>query len=227
MKPLLLVEDEPVLRREISAFLRDAGWQVSEAATLAECDRQLDSQPPSIIILDLGLPDGDGIDLIARLRQRSLPLGIIVLTARTSVADKLKGLNIGADHYLPKSVGLDELAVTVTALARRLDLGGVNPDWVLVASGRKLVPPGHAAIDLSPQDYAVLHALMQAAGNIVSRRTLVEVMGDDFLTSDPARLDTQMRRLRKKLQDSASLELPVKTLRNEGYQFFAPAQLRE
>lgn len=227
MKPLLLVEDEPVLRREIAAFLRDSGWQVSEAATLAECDRQLDTRPPAIIILDLGLPDGDGIDLIARLRQRGLPLGIIVLTARTSVTDKLKGLNIGADHYLPKSVGLDELAVTVTALARRLDLGGVSLDWVLVANGRKLVPPGYAPIDLSPQDHAVLRALMQAAGSIVSRRKLVEAMGDDFFTSDPARLDTQMRRLRKKLQDSTALELPVRTLRNEGYQFHAPALLRD
>ena len=179
MKPILLVEDEPILRREICEYLRDSGWQVSEAATLAECKKYVHACPTSIVILDLGLPDGDGMHLIAQLRERGLPIGIIVLTARTAEVDKLRGLSVGADHYLPKSASLDELGSTVRSLSRRLDLGGVTPDWVLLASGRKLVPPGHAAIDLSAQDYAVLHALMGAAGSIVSRRTLVDAMGDD------------------------------------------------
>lgn len=225
MRHILLLEDEPILRREIAAFLRDLGWPVSETGSLAEFEHALAVSHPSIAMLDLGLPDGDGIDLIVRLRERGLPLGIIVLTARASEVDKLKGLTVGADYYLPKSASFEELGATLAALARRLDLGGVSLGWTLVASGRKLIPPGHAAIDLSPQDYAVLHTLMQAAGTVVTRRVLVESIGGIYATTDPARLDTQMRRLRKKVQDQEGLELPVKTLRNEGYQFYAPVRL--
>jgi DNA-binding response OmpR family regulator len=222
---LIILEDEPVLRREIAEYLRDQGWQVSEAGSIGDFERQWAPAHHNLAIVDLGLPDGDGLDLIAKLRASGSPLGIIILTARGAEAAKLKGLSAGADHYLPKSVSFEELAATALALARRLGMGGVSLDWVLVASGRKLLPPGHGAIDLSPQDYAVLRILMSSANRIVSRRDIVEALGNNYLTTDPARLDSQMRRLRKKVGEATGLDLPLKTLRNEGYQFYSTTRI--
>jgi DNA-binding response OmpR family regulator len=152
-------------------------------------------------------------------------LGIIVLTARSGVPDRLAGLARGADHYLPKSTDLDELAGIVAALQRRLDVGGLSLHWLLQTAGRTLVPPGLAPIDLSPNDFAVLKTIMDSKGQPVPRRAIVDALGDDHFTADPARLDTQMRRLRRKVTEATGKDLPIKTLRNEGYQFYAPAKV--
>jgi DNA-binding response OmpR family regulator len=91
------------------------------------------------------------------------------------------------------------------------------------SAGRKLIPPGEPPIELSAQDYAVLSLIVAGNGEPVSRRSIVEALGSDYDTTDPARLDTQLRRLRRKVSEATGKELPIKTLRNEGYQFFAPA----
>lgn len=225
MASIILLEDETILLGEFADFLTQCGHTVRAVSTLAEFDRCFDPERHAIAIIDIGLPDGNGLELVARLRARKLSLGIIILTARSSLPDKLSGLDCGADHYLPKSTDLAELAGIVASLARRLDHGGLNLRWVLRSSGRKLIPPGWPPIDLSPQDYVVLRLLFEGAGQTVSRRAIVDALGGDYATTDPARLDTEMRRLRRKVNESTGKELPIKTLRNEGYQFFAPAAI--
>lgn len=225
MADIILLEDERILRRELADFLTHNGHIVTAAGSLAEFERCFQPERHAIAIIDIGLPDGNGLDLVRQLRAQKMNLGIIILTARSSMPDKLNGLDGGADHYLPKSTDLSELAGVVGALARRLDFGGVSLCWVLQSAGRTLIPPGLPPVDLSAQDFAVLNAIIAGNGQPVSRRTIVELLGSDYDTTDPARLDTQMRRLRRKVSESTGKDLPIKTLRNEGYLFYAPVDV--
>lgn len=222
MANLILLEDEPILRDELADFLAGQGHQIDAAASLAEFAQCFDPARHSIAIVDLGLPDGDGLDLVAHLRARSLKLGIVILTARSGTRDKVAGLNVGADHYLPKTADLDELAAVVASLARRLEQGGVSSHWVLDCTHKRLIPPGLPAIDLSAQDFVVIKAVIDGAGNPVSKKDIVTALGDDFINYDMRRIDTQMNRLRRRTEEATGSELPLKTLRNEGYQFCAP-----
>ncbi len=226
MPELILLEDEPVLRQELAEFFGDSGFVVTEAATLAEFEQRFEVQRHHIVILDLGLPDGDGAALISRLRAASADLGIVVLTARDATGDKVAGLGDGADHYLGKSVDLDELAAIVGALARRVRpsmASSTTSGWRLQLGPRLLRAPGFGPIELSHQDCVVLQALMRHAGEIVSRREIVAALGESYLDYDQRRLDTQMRRLRRKVELATGAPLPVRTSRNAGYCFFAPA----
>jgi DNA-binding response OmpR family regulator len=225
MAHIILLEDERILREELVDFLSGYGHSIDAADSLAGFAQSFRPEQHTVAIIDIGLPDGSGLDLVQQLRAQKMNLGIIVLTARSGVPDKLAGLERGADHYLPKSTDLDELAGIVAALQRRLDAGGLSLCWVLHTAGRTLVPPGMAAIDLSPHDFAVLKTIIDGRGQPVARRTIVDALGDDYFTADPARLDTQMRRLRRKVSEATGKDLPIKTLRNEGYQFYAPASV--
>lgn len=226
MVNIILLEDEQILRDELGDFLTTRGHVVDTAGNLAEFERLFMPEKHAIAIIDIGLPDGCGLDLIRLLREKNMNLGIIVLTARSSISDKLVGLAYGADYYLAKAMDLDELAGIVAALERRLEVGGLQLRWVLQTSGRKLIPPGMTPIDLSSQDFAVLKVVIEGEGRSVSRRTIVEALGGDFNTTDPARLDTQMRRLRRKVSEATGRDLPIKTLRNEGYHFYAPVEIK-
>lgn len=222
---LILLEDEPVLREELADFLTSAGHCVTAVATLAGFRKEFRPQFHQVAVIDFGLPDGDGLDLIGELRDDAHPLGIVALTARGSTADKVAGLARGADHYLPKTVDLSELAATIDALARRLGIQR-RPRWILQAAPRQLVPPGHPAIPLSGQDYTVLLVLAQGQGGYVTRETIINAFGEDFFHYDQRRLDTQMRRLRRKVEAHCGLNLPVATLRSVGFHFYDPIEIR-
>lgn len=226
MRNLILLEDEAVLRQELAEFLSDIGYRVDAVSDLTQFILTYDPTRHRIAVVDLGLPDGDGMDLIRDLRRRDHRLGIVVLTARGGMRDKIEGLSDGADYYLAKTADLDELAATLAALARRLGPPEAAECWVLERQPRRLLPPGLAPIQLSRQDVIVLAALMERAGNMVSRQDIVEALGEDFLTYDQRRLDTQMRRLRQKVQEGTGVALPIHTTRNVGYQFFAEAEIR-
>lgn len=223
MAQLILLEDEPVLREELAEFLEAQGHVVTVAGSVAEFMQRFSPSLHQVAVLDRGLPDGDGLDLILRMRSSGMRLGIIMLTARSASQDKIDGLVGGADHYIPKTGDLGELAATIAALARRLGVEE-QPRWVLQASPRQLVPPGHPPISLSAQDYLVLKAL--AEGGNVRRETIVQALGGDYLDYDQRRLDTQMRRLRRKVEEACGLELPVSTLRSIGFRFHAPLDVR-
>lgn len=220
MVSLILLEDEPVLREELGDFLATAGHQVTTAGTIAQFRQGFHPARHHIAIVDLGLPDGDGMTLVGELRAAQRQLGIIVLTARGTIEHKLSGLAGGADYYLSKTADLAELAATVAALARRLNIEA-QPAWVLQGSPRQLVPPGAPPIALSGQDHAVLLALA-TGGDCVTREAIVTALGGDFFQYDQRRMDTQMRRLRRKVEEACGLQLPVTTLRGIGYRFHDP-----
>lgn len=219
MTRLILIEDEPELREELSDFLESFGHAVTAVGDIASFRQSFVPNDHVIAIVDLGLPDGSGLHLIAQLRAEGHKLGIIVLTARIGTMDIVTGLVGGADHYLSKTANLQELAATIVALARRLG-GEAPPRWVLHGSPRQLVPPGFAPVPLSEQDYTVLLAL-STGGKTVTRQAIVMALGGDFLDYDQRRLDTQMRRLRRKVEEACGLDLPVSTVRAVGYRFHA------
>lgn len=226
MYKLILLEDETVLREELAEFLGDLGYEVDAVANLAGFRQIYQAASHQIAVLDLTLPDGDGMSLIRELRQQGHRIGIVVLTARGGTPDKIAGLDEGADYYLAKTADLDELAATVAALKRRLAQPEANSCWILEIGRRRLLPPGQSAIALSQQDVTVLQALMATPGEIVSRQSIVQALGEDFLHYDQRRLDTQMRRLRRKAEETLGIPLPVNTSRNVGYSFFAEALIR-
>ncbi len=226
MTQIILLEDERILREDLSEFLANQGHTVQTVGSIAEFERNFHPGRHIIAILDLGLPDGDGMEVIARLRRDNLRLGIIVLTSRMATQDKVAGLQSGADHYLTKTSDLDILAATVDSLARRLDLGGISGDWALDEHKKQLIAPGLPPIELSAQDYTVLKAIFDGQGQSVSKKAIVAALDEDFLSYDLRRLDTQINRLRRKVLEATGADLPLKTLRNEGYQFCGSLQQR-
>lgn len=225
MTGLILLEDDPILRHELCEFLDDCGYTTTAAADLEAFQRLFQPPQHKLAVLDLGLPDGDGLQLIQRLRQSGHRLGILVFTARGGSAARIQGLDIGADHYLVKGCDLDELAASLASLQRRIAFDAEERPWTLQLGPRRLTPPDAPPVQLSQQDLRVLHRLMEQAGECVSRQQIIAALGEDFLTYDQRRLDTQIRRLRRNVEQASGLPLPVKTQRNQGYCFYAQACL--
>lgn len=219
MVRILLLEDEQILREEISEYLADNGYQVSQAASLQEF-WALFSENQDILILDLGLPDGEGIELISQLRNQGHKTGIIVFTARDNAESRLNGLGIGADYYLSKTCDLKELQITLQALVRRLDLA-IEAGWLLHAKSRQVTPPGFPPIALSAQDYTVLSTII-SGGECATRKAICQALGVNYLDYDQRRLDTQIHRLRRKVEQACGLTLPIITIRGSGFRFYAP-----
>lgn len=226
MLNLILLEDEAVLRQELAEFISDCGYCVSAVADLAGFHACYEPARHRIAVIDLGLPDGDGMELVRTLRVQHPQIGIVVFTARNTRQDNVRGLNDGADYYLTKHTDLDVLAATLSSLRRRLGEPAGTLQWILEMGPRRLLPPDGKAIALSHQDAIVLQVLMSQPECIVSRRQIVQSLGENFLEYDQRRLDTQIRRLRRKTEQAAGLPLPINTARNAGYRFFASATVR-
>lgn len=232
MLDVILLEDEPVLRQELGEFLQELGYAAVCVGSLEEFDQRFDPARHRLAVIDLGLPDGCGLELIRRLRSAGQPVGIIVFSARQTSADMIMGLELGADYYLGKHADLDMLAANLAALARRLDLqfpAQADPPtaWVLDLGPRVLHVPDAPIVPLSQQDALVLHCLMADAGENISRRQIVDALGADYLEYDQRRLDSQMLRLRRRIESFSGKALPVKTVRNSGYCFFEAAEVRQ
>jgi len=198
------------------------GEPVRSAGSLAGLEHLLIDLVPKILILDAGLPDGDGMSWLARLRAMYPRLGIIMMTARVRTADKVSGLKMGADYYLTKPVNFAEFEATLITLLRRLDCE-VEPArhealhaWRLDAPLRMLFPPEAPGISLSESECAVVAALAHAAPLPVSRQQLIQSQGESPDAYDPHRLDVLMHRLRRKISTGSSDEL-IKTVYGQGY----------
>lgn len=222
MFSIIVLEDEPVLREELTEFLKSVHYRTKAVGTVRDFFLNFVPHEDRIALIDLGLPDGEGMDLIRELRQKHQRLGIIVLTARSGIDDKIAGLTDGADHFLPKSVNLAEIGATISALTRRLGLE-VAPRWVLRASPPQLVAPGRKPLDLSSQDFKVLQSLA-LTGELVTRNTIVRALDADIYDYDQRRLDTQINRLRRKAETAWGISLPITTVRNVGFRFHEPIE---
>lgn len=211
---MVLLEDEVAFREEVASFLTDRGHRVSQAGSLA--DFRVALEQTDIGVLDVMLPDGDGFEAMARLREVSPRAGIIMLTARGSVEDRLHGLQGGADHYLVKPFRLVELAAIIDALDRR-----VGRHWRLETVGVQLIDPEGHALGLTGGELGLLRTLAEAPQQTATRRRIVEAMGYDWLEYDNRRLDTLVSRLRARWRQHTGSELPLRTRYADGYTFGA------
>jgi DNA-binding response OmpR family regulator len=212
MARLLLLEDETALREEMAAYLGKCGHTVEQAGTLAEFWPLMANA--ELAILDLMLPDGSGLDAVARLRVERPRVGIIILTALGTTRDKVAGLRGGADHYLVKPFRPLELAATIAALLRRLGAG-----WRLDLLRRQLIDPAGFVGALSSHEMCLFSLLAERPGQVVTRRCLVESFGADWVHYDLRRLDTLVSRLRRRWRAAGGQDLPIKTAYGEGYSF--------
>lgn len=217
MARILLVEDDAALARGIVALLKAAGYAADTAKNGEEALFLVDSEPFNLIILDIGLPDISGFDVLKRLRARGCKIPLLVLTARDHVTDRVKGLDLGADDYLLKPFDADELAARARALLRR-DHGDPSP---VVVIGNLMVDRVHASaevcgrpLQLRPREWAVLDRLAAKAGEVITKERLIsEVFSYDDAVG-PNALEVHIARLRKKLEPDGPT---IKTLRGLGY----------
>ena len=215
MTRIVLLEDEADLREEIAADLVRRGHEVAEAdslAAFAPLAGRFD-----LAIIDLGLPDGSGLQAIRTLRVVAPGVGIVVLTARSAMKDRIDSLQGGADQYLVKPVRLAELAAHVEALARR-----VAPAWRVETARQRLCAPDGAALALSMAETRLLAALARQPGRALARRELVEAMGFDWAGYDERRLEALVSRLRRRWREQAGADLPLRTEHGVGYRFVTP-----
>jgi len=222
MSRILLVEDNPDLRDELCFQLRHHGHEVLGLADGQQVDAQLAAFAPHILLLDLGLPGEDGLSIAARLRRQQPLLGIIMLTARTQLHERLQGHEQGADHYLCKPVELAELLAVLDSLQRRLtSLQPASDSWQLDALGLRLLSPAGVNIALSRNECLLLQALHQADAHQASRSVLIEALGENPLHYDERRLEALVSRLRRKISQAHASPCPLKSWRNHGYLFAA------
>lgn len=224
---ILLVEDHAELSRWISKVLRDARLDVECAVNGADADALLLTQDYALVILDLTLPKMDGLEVLKRLRARGKKMPVLVLTARGTLEDRVLGLNLGADDYLPKPFEVAELEARVKALLRRsqgaeavtVTCGGLSFDTVSRMFSYDGVP-----LQLTPREHAVLEVLIHRAGKAVPKEKLFDEV---FRLEDSANLDAveiYVHRLRKKLERSGAGGVSIVTLRGLGYLLQAKPQ---
>ncbi len=200
---ILLVEDHPPLAASVAQALRGAGWTVDLLTDGVAADLALASEDYALAILDVGLPRLDGFQVLARLRERGKTLPVLMLTARGEVADRVHGLNLGADDYLAKPFELAELEARLKALLRRSVQGGEQQQRcgaLVFDLGIRRFSLGDEPLNLTSREQAVLQALIARPGRVMSKEQLADqVFGLDEEAS-PDAIEIYVHRLRKKLE---------------------------
>lgn len=223
----LLVEDEPQIRRFVRTALEEEGWQVNESSTLQRGLIDAGTRQPDLVILDLGLPDGDGIDFIKDVRRWS-NVPIIVLSARVSEVEKIRALDAGADDYLTKPFGIGELQARVRATLRRqrqpgIDLSGiVQFGDVKIDMQARLVTKADEVVHLTPTEFRLLNVLVNSAGRVVTNPQLLREVWGPSHGENGHYLRIYMRYLRQKLEDDPTQPKYLLTETAVGYRLMLP-----
>jgi DNA-binding response OmpR family regulator len=222
---VLVVEDEASIASFVSLYLKNAGYDVRTAATGSEALSQAAVGDVNLIILDLMLPDIDGIDVCRRIRQRS-EVPILMLTARDEDVDKIIGLEVGADDYLTKPFNPRELVARVKSILRRaaperrdLESAQLRHGDLLIDAGRREVRVGEDEIQLAPKEFDLLWELLDHRGLVLTRDQLLERVWGYTFAGDTRTVDVHVRQLRRKLGDAS----PIVTVWGVGYKV-APAR---
>jgi two-component system KDP operon response regulator KdpE len=221
---VLIIEDEKQIRRFVRAAVEEENCQVTEAQTIAQGLIEAGRSKPDLIILDLGLPDGDGLSLIRDLRSWS-DVPVLILSARTQENEKIAALDAGADDYLSKPFNVGELRARVRAMLRRrarigelasplIDFGAVSVDL-----SRRLVTRHAQPVHLTPLEYQLLSALLSQPGKVLTQRSLLQsIWGPTYIDSGHY-LRVYVGHLRQKLEDDPAQPKHFLTETGVGYRF--------
>jgi two-component system OmpR family response regulator len=229
---ILVVDDQQEIRDLVKEYLTGEGFRVSTAHDGAGMNRVLSQSPADLVILDLMLPGEDGLTLARSLRSQS-GIGIIILTGRGETVDRIIGLEMGADDYLPKPFHLRELLARVKSVLRRVQSRtGQGPQparsharfagWHLDLSSRELVSPAGQEVRLTTGEYDLLAAFVNNANQVLSRDRLLDLARSREAGPFDRTIDVQVGRLRRKLEDDPQNPSLIKTVRGSGY-IFTPA----
>jgi DNA-binding response OmpR family regulator len=216
---VLVVEDESSIASFVSLYLKNAGYAVRTAATGGDALAQAAAHEPALIVLDLMLPDIDGIEVCKRIRQRS-DVPILMLTARDEDVDKIIGLEVGADDYLTKPFNPRELVARVKSILRRAtperrerESETIAHGELLIDAGRREVHVGDEEIQLAPKEFDLLWELLDHRGLVLTRDQLLERVWGYTFAGDTRTVDVHVRQLRRKLGEAS----PIVTVWGVGY----------
>jgi two-component system alkaline phosphatase synthesis response regulator PhoP len=216
---VLIVEDEPSIASFVSLYLKNAGYAVKAVATGSDALAQVESEQPALVVLDLMLPDIDGIEVCRRIRQRR-DIPILMLTARDEDVDKIIGLEVGADDYMTKPFNPRELVARVKSILRRSTparatsaSAEIRHGDLHVDSGRREAHVGETEIQLAPKEFDLLWELLDHRGIVLTRDQLLERVWGYTFAGDTRTVDVHVRQLRRKLGDAS----PIVTVWGVGY----------
>ena len=221
---VLVVDDEPPIRKLLRMGLSTQGYDLLEAAN-AKASLELLAQKPDLVILDLGLPDMQGLDLLRTMRARNESVPIVVLSSRGDEAGKVQALDLGADDYVTKPFGMDELLARMrAALRHQLQTQGERPIFrvgdLSVDLVRRIVKLRDKEVRLSPKEYELLRVLVQHAGKVLTHKFLLGELWDDL--TDAQYLRVYVRQLRQKIETDPERPHYVLTETGIGYRLRAP-----
>ena len=220
---ILLVEDDDGIARPLVAALRGSGYEVTRVSSGQQA--LANAAGVDAVVLDLGLPDLDGVEVCRRLRSRAPQARVLMLTARTTEADVVVGLDAGADDYVTKPFRLAELLARLRALLRRTDAGASLEQPVLTAQDVRVDPAARRAwcggreLDLTPKEFDVLRLLVEHAGRVVTRQQMLRDVWETTWGGSSKTVDMHLSWLRRKLGDRASDPRYITTVRGIGFRF--------
>ena len=216
---VLVVEDEASIASFVAAYLKNAGYTVRTTASGNEALRLVESEKPALVVLDLMLPDLDGVEVCKRIRQNS-DLPVLMLTARDEDVDKIIGLEVGADDYMTKPFNPRELVARVKSILRRatpdrkeLETETIRHGDLFVDAGRREVKVGDEEIQLAPKEFDLLWELLDHRGLVLTRDQLLERVWGYTFAGDTRTVDVHVRQLRRKLGEAS----PIVTVWGVGY----------
>lgn len=227
---ILVVDDDTVICNILNRYLGAAGYRVKTASNGEEMYQRIKVQNPDLVILDLKMPGKHGLELARELRRNS-DVGIIILTGSEESVDKIVGLELGADDYIPKPFDERELLARVRSVLRRV-MQTATPDsseksvarfsdWTLDLAAHELRSPAGKEVRLTSYEFQILETLVRKANRVLSRESIMEnLTGRDWIPSDRS-VDVLIGKLRKKIEDDPHKPGLIKTIRGAGYKFTA------
>jgi DNA-binding response OmpR family regulator len=226
-RTVLVIEDELDIRELLRVILERAGLDVVEATTGAEGLRAFYERKPHLVILDVGLPDLDGWEVLERIRELS-DVCVLMLTARATEMEKVRGLRAGADDYLTKPFGRQELVARVEVLLRRgagerLEAERQDDGLVEIDFEQRRVTVQRKEMSLTPTEFKLLGAFVRHPNQVLSHDQLLEMVWGDIVAGSPNQVKLYVGYLRRKMRDVAGVN-PIETLRGYGYRYNPAAQ---
>ena len=223
MKTVLVVEDEPQIAQIVRDYLQHAGFGVVTTGDGAEALLLVHQRQPDLVVLDLGLPRIDGLDVAKRLRDDT-DIPIIMLTARVEESDRLAGLEVGADDYVTKPFSPRELVARVRAVLRRVEPGTVHADVfrradLIIDASKMTVTRNGSAIELTPTEFQLVAALARRPGRVFSRAQLLDAVRGTEVESFERAIDAHIKNIRRKLEIDSRSPRYLLTVYGIGYKF--------